>query len=62
MLILASCFKRCQMPTQSTCLYYYHDNEASKCVSNGEKVFVAGVKGFFLNSQLHIKKMMIYVD
>ncbi len=19
-------------PTQSTCLYYYHDNEASKCV------------------------------
>ena len=22
-------------PTQSTCLYYDHDNEASKCVNNG---------------------------
>ncbi len=24
-------------PTQSTCLYYYHDNEASKCVRSAYK-------------------------
>jgi hypothetical protein len=30
-------------PTQSTCLYYYHDNEASKCVQGGGQVLPSSV-------------------